>query len=720
MVWCRSYAVFIVVNFGLLISPRTFNFCLASNVDRNFSFYNEIQSINGTDSLCRIAKLPIVYYKFLYDSVPDRLQLGVIGPEAQKLFPEAVEVLSSTAFSTSAKDPASPKRFTPPTIVTSFPVIDKSVLFMHGLAAIQELVVRYSTLESKLLQYSKFNSLVVGEIESFQEYLHQDISEHALNDIINLKLKDNLTTNRIKLQLDSYESEQQKLSMQLVEEKKLLDYEETLSRNRLIAQEKYSQNVMLQQMALEKELLNKKEFLNSQSQQKLVEERMKRIKEIDEQKLAFERERISGEIEAKEKVEKMNEAISIRKLQMTSRLETERFIQSIKSVSFQLSKLIQDAISHPQQLAVVIGVIIVMIGIFFCIRELATVIRQLIQSTIGRPVLVRETSSRWNLQILFANFFPLRSSDIKSEFDDIILSSDDKSRVLELAIATRNTKKSGAPFRHVLLHGPPGTGKVNYTLCRIQIFCFSLCFVVQTLIARRLAKCSGLEYAFMSGGDISVLGEDSVSQLHSLFRWARNSSNGLVLFIDEAEAFLCSRSNFNGDMTSENHVRNALNALLYQTGTPSKSFMMVLATNRPEDLDPAILDRIDVSIKIGLPRERQRIELVDLYMNRYLKELNGVNSFWVHLFRLLGMKHNEEIRIDAECLQYFNIRIIAKKTAGFSGREIAKLLISVQYAVMLSEHKRLSMDVLQDITEAKIFEHNLKTKNFQIPDLQNY
>ena len=40
-------------------------------------------------------------------------------------------------------------------------------------------------------------------------------------------------------------------------------------------------------------------------------------------------------------------------------------------------------------------------------------------------------------------------------------------------------------------------------------------------------------------------------------------------------------------------LRNALNALLYQTGTQSYNFMMVLATNRAEDLDSAVIDRMD-------------------------------------------------------------------------------------------------------------------------------
>lgn len=53
---------------------------------------------------------------------------------------------------------------------------------------------------------------------------------------------------------------------------------------------------------------------------------------------------------------------------------------------------------------------------------------------------------------------------------------------------------------------------------------------------------------------------------------------GLLLFIDEAEAFLGKRSSPN---MSED-TRNALNALLYNTGTASHRLMLVLATNRAE------------------------------------------------------------------------------------------------------------------------------------------
>ena len=43
-------------------------------------------------------------------------------------------------------------------------------------------------------------------------------------------------------------------------------------------------------------------------------------------------------------------------------------------------------------------------------------------------------------------------------------------------------------------------------------------------------------------------------------------------------------------------MRAAINALLSRTGGQSASFMLVLATNRPQDLDPAVLDRMDEAL----------------------------------------------------------------------------------------------------------------------------
>merc|ERR1719456_2191190 len=103
------------------------------------------------------------------------------------------------------------------------------------------------------------------------------------------------------------------------------------------------------------------------------------------------------------------------------------------------------------------------------------------------------------------------------------------------------------------------------------------------MVAERFAEYSGLEYAIMAGGDVAPLEDQAVTELHRLFKWVNSCRHGVLLFIDEADAFLSSR---NKAGMSE-HLRNALTTMLYHTGTPSKKFMLVLATNRPVSGKPA-------------------------------------------------------------------------------------------------------------------------------------
>lgn len=84
-----------------------------------------------------------------------------------------------------------------------------------------------------------------------------------------------------------------------------------------------------------------------------------------------------------------------------------------------------------------------------------------------------------------------------------------------------------------------------------------------------------MDFAIFTGGDIGPLGKEGVSELHKLFDWASTSRKGVLLFMDEADAFLRKRST---DHISED-MRNALNALLYRTGSASHKFMLVLASN---------------------------------------------------------------------------------------------------------------------------------------------
>ena len=68
----------------------------------------------------------------------------------------------------------------------------------------------------------------------------------------------------------------------------------------------------------------------------------------------------------------------------------------------------------------------------------------------------------------------------------IVLESHLDSQLRKIAVSTAHTKKNRAPYRHLLLHGPPGTGK--------------------TMFAIGLANQPGLEFAIMTGGDIAPLG----------------------------------------------------------------------------------------------------------------------------------------------------------------------------------------------------------------------
>ena len=152
----------------------------------------------------------------------------------------------------------------------------------------------------------------------------------------------------------------------------------------------------------------------------------------------------------------------------------------------------------------------------------------------------------------------------------------------QLAIATANTRKNSAPFRNVMLYGPPGTGK--------------------TMAAKRLARHSGLDYALMTGGDVAPLGADAVTRIHELFDWASTSRRGLLLFIDEADAFLARRGGAVAEKEGAGRSRLAQRAPVPH-GRTHRDVVLVIATNRPEDLDTAVLDRMDEAMEFALPDE---------------------------------------------------------------------------------------------------------------------
>ncbi|KAI3726500.1 hypothetical protein L1987_66297 [Smallanthus sonchifolius] len=229
----------------------------------------------------------------------------------------------------------------------------------------------------------------------------------------------------------------------------------------------------------------------------------------------------------------------------------------------------------------------------------------------------------------------------------------------------------------MLFYGPPGTGK--------------------TLVAREIARKSGLDYAMMTGGDVAPLGAQAVTKIHEIFDWSKKSKRGLLLFIDEADAFLCERNSIHMSEAQ----RSALNALLFRTGDQSRDVVLVLATNRPGDLDSAITDRIDDVIEFPLPQEEERFKLLKLYLHKYLyEEDDKKESKWHSLFAKKTQK------IVVKDLSDDVIREAAKKTEGFSGREIAKLIASVQAAVYGRPDCTLDSQLFMEIVDYKVSEHH--------------
>jgi ATPase family AAA domain-containing protein 3A/B len=320
--------------------------------------------------------------------------------------------------------------------------------------------------------------------------------------------------------------------------------------------------------------------------------------------------------------------------------------------------------------------------------------------------------------------------DMQRKFSDVILLGEVKERVEGLGRSIRNARRHKAPFRHLMLYGPPGTGK--------------------TMCAKRLALCSGLDYAIMSGGDVGPLGSDAVTQLHSIFTWANASPNGLLLFIDEAEAFLASRSKANMSEAQ----RNALNALLYQTGEQSYNFMMVLATNRPGDLDAAVNDRVDEALSFDLPGLAERESMCWLYFSKFITRksvlsrsaaatkpkasgkvsiADRMGGFYASIASIfsavinfltfsnvqpimlapdLALEEPDSSAANAQLIAGAGLEAaisgIAKEVTGFSGREIAKLMISVQGAAYGSPDGMLSKELLQRVVRWKVEEHHKK------------
>jgi ATPase family AAA domain-containing protein 3A/B len=69
--------------------------------------------------------------------------------------------------------------------------------------------------------------------------------------------------------------------------------------------------------------------------------------------------------------------------------------------------------------------------------------------------------------------------------------------------------------------------------------------------------------------------------------------------------------------------------------------MVVLATNRPGDLDDAVLDRMDEAILFDLPGQEQRAQLLGLYLDKYIRKA-GTAEVGAACFECVGFAASDD------------------------------------------------------------------------------
>lgn len=157
------------------------------------------------------------------------------------------------------------------------------------------------------------------------------------------------------------------------------------------------------------------------------------------------------------------------------------------------------------------------------------------------------------------------------------------------------------PQKGVLLYGPPGTGK--------------------TMLAKAIAKESGAVFINVRISNLmSKWFGDAQKLVAAVFSLAYKLQPAII-FIDEVDSFLGQRKTT--DHEALTNMKTEFMALWDGFTTDQNARVMVLAaTNRPSELDEAILRRLPQAFEIGMPDCRERAEILKVILKGEKVEQN--------------------------------------------------------------------------------------------------
>jgi len=226
------------------------------------------------------------------------------------------------------------------------------------------------------------------------------------------------------------------------------------------------------------------------------------------------------------------------------------------------------------------------------------------------------------------------------------------------------------PTRGLLLFGPPGCGK--------------------TLLARAVASESESAFYNISASTLTskFVGEGE-KLVRALFAASRQTQPSII-FIDEIDSLLCERSE-----TEHEASRRLKTEFLLEfdglRGQIGDRVLVMGATNRPQDLDDAVLRRFSKRIYVRLPCTADRSRLVQ---------------------QLLGQQYNE--------LSEREIHQIAQLTSGYSGSDLASLARDAAYGpireLKIDEVKSLDPVDLRKINMSDFLESMKRIKKSVSPE----